>query len=74
MESEELVTLMRGMYDDEPNKLYLERTFEARQWKLSKRFAEYFSDKLVLRNRLIIPEDEWLEYLIEGIPDTVLRN
>lgn len=37
-------------------------------------FFDYFHDKVVLANRVSIDEEELLEYIIDGIPDTRLRD
>lgn len=72
--SEELLSKLREMYDSRPNKLELRKKFEARTWKATESFSDYHHDKLIKANEVPIPEDEIVDYLIEGIPDHQLRN
>lgn len=45
LSSEDLLTSMREIYHHEANRLDLKREFEARRWKCSESFAEYFNDR-----------------------------
>lgn len=70
----QLLTEMRTMFDHRPTKLTLRRQFEGRQWKPSETFGEYFKEKLTFANRIDVPADELVDYIIEGIPDSLLQN
>ena len=60
------------VFDHRPNKLELRRQFEVRMWKNSESFREYFHSKIVLANHVPIVDDEIVDYIIDGIPDSQL--
>ena len=45
-----LLTELGNMFDHRQNKLDLRRKFEARTWKVSEPFNEYFHEKIILAN------------------------
>lgn len=53
------------MYDHRLMRLALRKKVETRKWKLSKTFANYFQEKIILANAVQIDEDETINYLIE---------
>ena len=61
------------LFGDKENKLSIRRKFEYRKWQYNEDFITYYNDKVVLAERLRIPEDELIEYVIEGIPDNNLK-
>ncbi|XP_036342453.1 uncharacterized protein LOC118751744 [Rhagoletis pomonella] len=65
---------MRALIAKKASKLMLKRKLEARRWLISESFEEYFHAKLILANKILIGEDELVEYLVEGIPDHGLRS
>jgi len=52
----------------------LRKKFEAREWKPSESFADYFHDKIVLAKDVLVDEEEMVDYLIDGIPNDHLQN
>jgi len=52
----------------------LRKKFEARKWKPSESFADYFHDKIILAKNVPVNEEEMINYLIDGIPDDHLQN
>jgi len=62
------------MYDHRPSKINLRNQFEARTWQSGKTFHDYYHEKILKANRVPIPEDEILDYIIDGISDSQLRN
>jgi len=42
--------------------------------KSSETFHQYVYEKVILANQILIPEDELVEYLINGIPEASLRD
>lgn len=50
------------------------RKFEARVWKTEESFSEYLHEKVILGNQVPINDIEITGYIIEGIPDLVLRD
>ncbi|XP_054091815.1 uncharacterized protein LOC128923562 [Zeugodacus cucurbitae] len=65
---------MSSLFEEKTSNLMLKKKFETRQWLTTESFREYFHEKLILANRILIGEDELVEYLIEGIPDNTLRS
>ncbi|CAK9832603.1 Gag-Pol polyprotein [Anthophora retusa] len=65
---------MKTMFDHRPTKLALRRKFENRVWISGEPFVDYFHDKVILGNRVPIASDELVDYVIDGISDSQLRN
>lgn len=74
LDIEDFLAEMRKMYDHPLSKLKLRKQFEERQWKAKETFSAYYHEKTILANRVPIDEEELLEYIVEGIPNTHLRN
>jgi len=70
----EIMDGFRKMYDHRPVRMALRKKFEAREWKPSESFADYFHDKIVLAKDVPVDEEEMVDYLIDGIPNDHLRN
>jgi len=43
-------------------------------WKREETFHQYVHEKVILANRIPISDDEIIDYIIEGIPVTSLRD
>lgn len=71
---ETLLSEMREMYDQRPSKVELRKKFEERTWKREETFQQYVHDKVILANRVPISEEEIIDYIIDGIPVTNLRD
>ncbi|XP_067614353.1 uncharacterized protein [Eurosta solidaginis] len=67
MPFDKLLLEMRSLFEEKASKLMLKRKLEARRWLI-------FHAKLILANRILIEEDELVEYLVEGIPNEALRS
>jgi len=52
----------------------MRRKFEGSLWKKDETFHEYVHEKVILGNRVPIAADEMLDYIINGIPNSVLRD
>jgi len=50
------------------------KKFEERKWKREETFNNYVHEKVILGNRVPIDDDEISEYIIDGIPDPILRD
>lgn len=74
MNIENLLGQMRVMFDHCPTKLALRREFEKRKWQSMETFSAYFHDKIILGNRVPISNEEIVDYILDGIPDTRLRD
>lgn len=74
MTFDQLLDELRAMFYRRQSKIVMRKKFEERVWKKEETFHEYFHEKLILGNRVPISDDEILEYVIDGIPDEVLRN
>lgn len=70
----QLLQRMKIMFDQRPNKLSLRQDFEKRKWNTGELFGDYHHDKIILAYRVPVPEDEILDYVIDGISDPGLRN
>lgn len=70
---DDLLVELREMYDHRPSKVKLRKQFEGRVWKPSETFHQYVHEK-ALANQVPIPEDEIVEYLIDGIPEVSFRD
>lgn len=70
----ELLWHLKEMFHRRPGKMLLRKQFEQRMWKREETFSEYLHEKLILANYIAIDEDEAMEYVIEGIPDSMLRD
>ncbi|XP_043262436.1 uncharacterized protein LOC122403148 [Colletes gigas] len=69
-----LLSDLRSMFRHEPNILALRKQFEERTWKRGETFHNYVHEKIIVANRVPIPEREIVAYLIQGIPDSQLRD
>lgn len=74
MPFEELIGEMREMFQRRESKASLRKKFESRTWKKDETFHEYVHEKTIMGNRVPVDRDEMLEYTIDGIPDTALRD
>jgi len=55
------------MFDHLIGRLKRRKKFEARAWQKEESFSDCDS-KIILGNRIPIPDDEMVDYLIDGIP------
>lgn len=70
----EILRELKAMYDHRPNKIDLRRQFEKRTWQPGEMFHDYYHEKIIKANQVPIPEDEILDFVIDGISDLHLRN
>ncbi|XP_029162889.1 uncharacterized protein LOC114934371 [Nylanderia fulva] len=71
---DELLNELKNMFFHEPGRVHVRKQFEQRIWRREETFNEYLHQKVILGNRIKIEESEMVEYVIEGIPDPVLRD
>lgn len=71
---DELLRKLRRMFQFQQSKVTLRKKFEERSWNKAESIHEYVHDKIILGNKISVPDDEILEYVIEGIPDVQLRD
>jgi len=71
---EALLCELKSMFDHRPSRVRLCKNFEKREWKKDETFCDYVHQKVMLGNRVSIDEDEIAEYIIDGIPDRMLRD
>lgn len=74
MSLDKLMDGFRKMYDHRPARVTLRKRFEAREWKPSESFADYFHDKVIPAKDVSIDEEEMVDYLIDGIPSDNLQD
>ncbi|XP_026829998.1 serine/arginine-rich splicing factor RS2Z32-like [Ooceraea biroi] len=65
---------MSGIFDHRPNKLALRKEFENRLWRKDESFCDYVFEKTTLANRITVDPEELIDLMIDGIPDTRLRD
>lgn len=65
---------LKMMFGHRQSRMTTRRKFETRAWKRDETFHEYVHEKIIMGNRVPIETDEMLDYIIDGIPDNVLRN
>lgn len=71
---EALLCELKIMFDHRPSRITLRKKFEERVWKKGETFSDYVHQKIILGNGIQIDEDEIGEYIIDGIPDRILRD
>ena len=71
---EDLLKEMKVMFDHKPRKLALRKLFEGHYWKHGENFSEYVHDKVIMGNRVPVDKEEIIDYIIDGIPDALLKN
>lgn len=71
---EALLCELKAMYDHRPSRVLLRKKFEERVWKKGEAFGEYVHQKIILGNLVPIDDEEVVEYIIDGIPDRILRD
>lgn len=69
----ELFEQMDRMFNHRRSKLELRRNFEKCVWQPTESFSTYFHTKVVA-NKASIAKDELVDYLIDGIPDSRMRD
>lgn len=69
-----LLSAMKDGFDQKPSKVYRLKKFELRTWQTNESFNDYYHEKFILGNLVPIEEDDLLDYLMDGIPDQMLRN
>lgn len=74
LQVDEFLEKMDVMFNQLMGQLERRRQFEARGWNRTETLSEYCYDKLILRNRVPVTEEEMVDYIIEGIPSKDLRN
>lgn len=74
MSLDELLEELRKMYDHRPSRVKLRKQFEERVWRRDETFHQYAHEKVILANRVPIPDEEVIEYSINGIPVESLRD
>lgn len=74
MSVNDLLDGLRKMYAHRLDRVAMRKQFEQRIWKRDEAFSDYLHNKIILANRVPIDEAEIVDYVIEGIPDSVLRD
>ncbi|KAK4886564.1 hypothetical protein RN001_002835 [Aquatica leii] len=64
--SKVLKTALSAIFLSRPDKVCLMKHFEARRWKRSERFADYYCDKIMLGNRAAVCEQDLRSILIRA--------
>lgn len=70
----QLLNRMRVLFNQDNKRINLRKEFEERKWKSNETFTEYFYQKIIMANKIPVEENEIVDYLIEGIPDAVIKH
>lgn len=70
----QLLNRMRVLFNQDNKRINLRKEFEERKWKPNETFTEYFYQKIIMANKIPVEESEIVDYLIEGIPDSVIKH
>jgi len=54
--------------------MVLHERFRKCKWERNETFSDYMHQKIILANRVPIAEKQLLGYIIDGIPNLVLKN
>ncbi|XP_071564275.1 uncharacterized protein Tsp26a isoform X1 [Temnothorax nylanderi] len=68
-----LEELKKAMFSNRRSKIAVWKQFEGRTWRWGEAFSEYLHDKVILANHVPVPDDEIIDYVIDGIWDPELR-
>jgi hypothetical protein len=71
---EELLKGLGAMFDQRLDDKVLHERFRKREWRKDETFSDYMHQKIILANRVPIAERQLLGYIIDGIPNLILRN
>jgi len=71
---DDLFEEMQGIFDHRPGKMELRKQFERRTWRHGETFSHYFYDKIILANKVPVDEDELTDFIIDGMPDGIIRD
>lgn len=69
-----LLERMEIMFNQPTRRLQRKLVFEKRIWERNETFSDYCHDKVIKGNKVPIPEEELIDYIIDGIPVRSLRN
>lgn len=62
------------MFQFRQSKVTLRKEFKQRRWSKSESMYEFVHYKVILGNKISIPDNEMLEYIIKRNPDVYLRD
>ncbi|XP_070855180.1 uncharacterized protein [Drosophila suzukii] len=71
---QDLLTQLAEAFQSKESKIMSRRKFQERKWQPAEDFATYFNDKTLLAAHIRIDDEELIDSIIEGIPDTLLRQ
>ncbi|XP_044316657.1 uncharacterized protein LOC123037894 [Drosophila rhopaloa] len=72
--TQELLTQLAEAFHSKESKIMSRRKFQERKWQPSEDFATYFNGKTSLAAHIQMDDEELIDNIIEGIPDTLLRQ
>ncbi|XP_037727955.1 uncharacterized protein LOC119558615 [Drosophila subpulchrella] len=72
--AQDLLTQLAEAFQSKESKIMSRRKFQERKWQPAEDFATYFNDKTLLAAHIRIDDEELIDSIIEGIPDTLLRQ
>jgi hypothetical protein len=74
LSAEELLGGLGAMFDRRLGDKVLHERFREREWRKDETFSDYVHQKIILANRVPIAKGQLLDYIIDGIPNPILRN
>ncbi|XP_017018687.3 uncharacterized protein [Drosophila kikkawai] len=70
----ELLRQIDEAFNSKESKIMSRRKFQGRKWNPSEDFSTYFKEKTLLATHIQMDDEELIDSIIEGIPDTLLRQ
>jgi hypothetical protein len=70
---EDLLGGFKIIFDHRPNRI-MRRKFKKRTWKKDGSFSDYMHQKIILGNHVPVVEEEFIKYIIDGIPDRAEKS
>lgn len=60
---DQLLSEIKATFDHRSNKLVLQREFENQKYWNNKTFSNYYHEKIITRNCVLIDEEEMIDYI-----------
>ena len=74
MSANKLLSEIRQICHQRPDRVLLTKEFEQRIWKKGKRYSEYVHEKIIPANLVPTEESVRIDFLVDGIPEITLRH
>ena len=74
MTADALLDELASIFDHRPSRMELRRKFEERVWRSNENFSDNYQEKLISANSVSVLKEDLIDYLIDGIPNLLIRN